>query len=257
MFAIERTRIIKNYLQKDTKVSVAKLSELLNVTEVTIRRDLEKLEKEGVLKRTHGGAVLLTPEDEFFSEEGTYLESNQSFQEIADTAYHLVENTNSIMLTSGPINAMIAKKLITRKNLTVVTNDLNIASIFTHSKENSLICLGGDLEDYALYGQMTFDNLNNFSFDHAFIEIDGFSSAMDMSVSSMKKATLAQHAIRLAHSVTIVCSSANFGVNSLYRIGNPNMAHKILTDSKLDNQYKKMLFDLNLPVFTSIDLYEG
>lgn len=257
MFAIERTRIIKDYLQKDNKVSVAKLSELLNVTEVTIRRDLEKLEKIGVLKRTHGGAVLLTPEDEFFLDDNNCPEEKEHFQEIADTASHLIENSSSIMLTGGPINTMIAKKLITHSDLTIVTNDLNIASIFIHSKENSLICLGGDLEDNAFYGQMTFDNLKNFSFDHAFIEIDGFTDSMGMSVSSMKKATLAQQTILSAASVTIVCSSANFGVNSLYRIGRINMADKILTDSHLDNQYKKLLFDQNLPVFTSVNLYES
>jgi len=61
MFAIERIKIIKDYLNKDKHVSVAKLSSLLNVTEVTIRRDLEKLEGEGFLKRAHGGAVLPAP----------------------------------------------------------------------------------------------------------------------------------------------------------------------------------------------------
>ncbi|WP_052327937.1 DeoR family transcriptional regulator [Thermoclostridium stercorarium] len=69
MFAAERIRIIKNYLLKEHKVSVAKLSELLNVTEVTIRRDLEKLEKEGFLERTHGGAILKEYTEEEHAEE--------------------------------------------------------------------------------------------------------------------------------------------------------------------------------------------
>ena len=92
MFAIERVKIIKNHLIKDQKVSVAKLSELFNVTEVTIRRDLEKLEKEGFLKRTHGGAVLIS-----YVEESPYEdEQDESLlehrKEIANTAYHLVSD---------------------------------------------------------------------------------------------------------------------------------------------------------------------
>ena len=93
----------KNYLIKDQKVSVAKLSELLDVTEVTIRRDLEKLEKEGFLKRTHGGAVLMDYVDDTIWEENEELKDVLLYQEIADTAYHLVNDGAAIMLTNGPV----------------------------------------------------------------------------------------------------------------------------------------------------------
>ncbi len=256
MFAIERIRIIKNYLLKDHKVSVTKLSELLNVTEVTIRRDLEKLEAEGFLKRTHGGAVLLDPTEEPIWDESDSLENVQLYQEIADTAFHLVNDGEAIMLANGTVNAYIAKALSMRNNLTVVTNDLQIAAAFLHSP-NNLILLGGDMEDNALYGQMTIDNLRNFSFDHLFIEIDGLSETVGMTVSSTKKATLIQHSIKLADSVTIVCLSRFFGTKSLYRVGNLNIAHRVLTDSQLEDQYKKFVYNQNIPLFTSIDVYEN
>ncbi len=256
MFAIERIRIIKNYLLKDHKVSVTKLSELLNVTEVTIRRDLEKLEAEGFLKRTHGGAVLLDPTEEPIWDESDSLENVQLYQEIADTAFHLVNDGEAIMLANGTVNAYIAKALSMRNNLTVVTNDLQIAAAFLHSP-NNLILLGGDMEDNALYGQMTIDNLRNFSFDHLFIEIDGLSETVGMTVSSTKKATLIQHSIKLADSVTIVCLSRYFGTKSLYRVGNLNIAHRVLTDSQLEDQYKKFIYNQNIPLFTSIDVYEN
>jgi DeoR family transcriptional regulator, fructose operon transcriptional repressor len=257
MFAIERIRIIKNYLLKDHKVSVTKLSELLNVTEVTIRRDLEKLEAEGFLKRTHGGAVLLDPTQEQIWDESDSLEDVQLYQEIADTAFHLVGDGEAIMLATGTVNAYIAKALSMRSNLTVVTNDLQIAAAFAHSPTNNLILLGGDLDDNAVYGQMTIDNLRNFSFDHIFIEIDGLSETVGITVSSTKKATLIQHSIKLADSVTVVCLSRFFGTKSLYRVGNLNIAHRVLTDSKLEDQYKKFIYNQNIPLFTSIDVYEN
>ncbi len=256
MFAIERIRIIKNYLIKDHKVSVAKLSELLNVTEVTVRRDLEKLENEGFLKRTHGGAVLMDYVDETAWEENEEIKDILLYQEIADTAYHLVNDQDAIMLTSGPVNTFIAKALSARNNLTIVTNDLSIASAFSHSTTNNLIFLGGDLEENAVYGQMTIDNLRNFSFNHLFIEIDGLSESVGISVSSTKKATLIQHSVKLAESVTVVCLSRYFGSKSLYRVGNLSIANRILTDSNLEDKHKKYIFDHNIPLFTSIDVYE-
>lgn len=257
MFAIERIRIIKNCLMKDHKVSVAKLSELLNVTEVTVRRDLEKLESEGFLKRTHGGAVLMDYVDETAWEENEEIKDILLYQEIADTAYHLVNDGEAIMLTSGPVNSSIAKALSGRNNLTIVTNDLSIASAFTHSTSNNLILLGGDLEEGAVYGQMTIDNLRNFSFDHIFIEIDGLSETIGLTVSSTKKATLIQHSVKLAESVTVVCLSKFFGSKSLYRVGNLSIANRILTDSNLEDKHKKYIFDNNIPLFTSIDVYEN
>lgn len=257
MFAIERIRIIKNILLKDHKVSVAKLSEMLDVTEVTIRRDLEKLEKENFLKRTHGGAVLLNYVEDTLWDVHEDTKDIQLYQEIADTAVYLVNDGDSIMLTAGYVNSYIAKALTSRSNLTVVTNDLLIASSFAHSTSNTMILLGGDLDENAVYGQMTLDNLNNFSFNHAFIEIDGFNETVGMTVSSTKKATLIQKAVKLADTVTVVCPSKYFGNKSLYRVGKFNIAHRILTDSNLDDQYKNYMFSHNVPLFTSIDVYEN
>ncbi|MGB4657770.1 MAG: DeoR/GlpR family DNA-binding transcription regulator [Mobilitalea sp.] len=257
MFAIERIRIIKNHLLKEEKVSVAKLSELLDVTEVTIRRDLEKLEKEGFLKRTHGGAVLKDYVEESIWNENEENKDILLYQEIADTAFHLVNDGDAIMLTSGSVNVYIAKALSAHSNLSIVTNDLIIASAFSHSPANTLILLGGDLEENAVYGQMTIDNLRNFSFDHIFIEIGGLSETVGMTVSSTKKASLIQHSVKLADSVTVVCLSRFFGTKSLYHVGNLNIAHRVLTDSNLEDKYKSYIYNHNIPLFTSIDVYEN
>jgi len=256
MFAIERIKIIKNHLAKEQKVSVAKLSELLDVTEVTIRRDLEKLEKEGFLKRTHGGAVLADYVEESAIEENEDDKDFQLYQEIGDTATHLVNDGDAIMLTNGTVNHYIAKALSTHSNLTIVTNDLQIASVFSHSPGNNLILLGGDLDETAVFGQMTLDNLRNFSFDHIFIEIDGLSDTVGITVSSTKKATLIQTAVKLADSVTIVCLSRFFGTKSLYRVANLDIANRVITDSNLEDQYKNYIYNQNIPLFTSIDVYE-
>jgi DeoR/GlpR family transcriptional regulator of sugar metabolism len=85
----------------------------------------------------------------------------------------------------------------------------------------------------------------------------GFNETVGITVSSTKKATLIQHAIKQADSVTMVCLSRFFGVKSLYRVGNLNISHRVLTDSNLEDRYKNYIYNQNIPLFTSIDVYEN
>jgi len=255
MFAVERMRIIKNHLLKETKVSVSKLSELLDVTEVTIRRDLEKLERKGFLRRTHGGAIL-TEQVEEIEEQEVFDPFTIQRQEIADTAFHLVSDNDMLMITDGLTNVCIAKKLSAKKNLTVITNDVRVALEFSTSPSNNVILLGGDLYEHAVYGQLAINNMQLFTFKHLFVEVDALSKASGMMVSSINKASLIQKAIATAEVISIVCLSDSIGANSLFRIGAIDIAHKFITDSNLDNSYKDYLFNLNIQVYTSVNAYE-
>ena len=255
VFAIERIRIIKNHLMRENKVSVARLSELLNVTEVTIRRDLEKLEQKGFLQRTHGGAILIDHYEEKPAEELFDRYTTQR-QEIADTAFHLVSDNDMIMITEGMTNVYIAKKLATKRNLTVLTNDLRVALEFSDSPNNNVILLGGDLHEHAVYGQLAINNMQFFSFKHLFLEVDAVNKHSGMMVSSISKASLIQKAVQAAEIISVVCLAECIGSNSLFRIGSIDIADKFLTNSSLDNTYKDYLFDMNIQVYTSVDVYE-
>lgn len=256
MFAIERKKIIKNHLLKDNKVSVAKLSELLNVTEVTIRRDLEKLESEGFLQRTHGGAVIR----EYHDEEAAREENEDPYlaerEEIAETVFQLVSDNDMVMITEGLTNVRIARKLSAKNNLTVITNDIRIAMEFSNSSNNNLILLGGDLNEFGVYGQLALNNMQYFSFKHLFIEPDGIDKQAGLMVSSINKASLIQKALQSAEITSVICLAKYFGEKSLYRIGGADIADRIITNSTLEDSYKDYLFGLNIPVYTSVDIYE-
>ena len=256
MFAIERIKIIKDYLTKDKHVSVAKLSSLLNVTEVTIRRDLEKLESEGFLKRAHGGAVLNADLDEPYAFENLEDDHTLQMMEISDTIFHLVSDNDIIMLTDGPTNLAAARKLTHKKNLTVLTNDLRIALEFSSSPSNKLILLGGDLDECAVYGQLAINNMQNFSLSHLIVEVEGISKKTGITVSSISKASLIQQACKMAQTVSVVCLADHFGAKSFYRVGDLDIADKIITNSTLNDAYKDYLFDLNIQLYTSVNIYE-
>ncbi len=258
MFAAERIRIIKNHLKKEQKVSTAKLSELLDVSEVTIRRDLEKLESEGFLERIHGGAIMTDYEEETFAPQDDIdiLYADQR-REIAETAFYLVEDGDTLMLTEGLTNLQIAKKLRTKNNLTILTNDLRIASEFTDSATNKLIVLGGDLDGWGTYGQMVLDAISNFHFNHLFAEVDGISPQTGLTVSTINKASLIRKAMVLSEDVAVICLSKNFGQNALYRVVDIHSVRKIITDSMLEDRYKQFVYTENIPLYTSINLYEA
>jgi DeoR/GlpR family transcriptional regulator of sugar metabolism len=223
VFAIERIKIIKNYLIENKQLEVNILSKMLNVSEVTIRRDLEKLENEGFITRTHGGAVLNTG-DSIYNENlltDNMDDESVDYSDIADIAIEMINDDDVIMLSNGGINLTIAKKLTNKKNLTVVTNDILIAAELTNHQTIKVILLGGiiDSSTKSVFGTLTIDNLNLFFVNKLFIEVNGISNNLDVTVSSMNMASLIQASIKNSNERIVLCSSEAFKKNSFYKVG--------------------------------------
>jgi DeoR family fructose operon transcriptional repressor len=261
VFAIERIKIIKNYLIENKQLEVNILSKMLNVSEVTIRRDLEKLEREGFITRTHGGAVLnsdSSTSNETFSENTSYEETTEH-NDIADIAIEMINDDDVIMLSNGIINLSIAKKLTNKKNVTVVTNDILIASELINNQSVKVILLGGvmDYSTKSVFGTLTIDNLNLFFVNKLFIEVNGISRNLDVTVSSINMASLIQASINNSNERIVLCSSEAFKKNSFYKIGKLNeITEKIITSSNISDTIKKEIFDNNIQLFTSVNVFE-
>lgn len=261
MFAIERIKIIKNYITENKQLEVNILSKMLNVSEVTIRRDLEKLEKEGFITRTHGGAVL-NSEDNDYSENtltDNSCEESTDYNDIADIAIEMINDDDVIMLSNGIINLSIAKKLTTKKNLTVVTNDILIATELTNHQTIKVILLGGviDPSTKAVFGTLTIDNLNLFYVNKLFIEVNGISSHLDVTVSSINMASLIQASIKNSNERIVLCSSEAFKKNSFYKVGKlTEITEKIITSPNIDDNFKTEIFTNNIQLFTSVNAFE-
>lgn len=258
MFAIERLKIIKNYLIKENQVEVAALSKILNVSEVTIRRDLEKLEKEGFLSRIHGGAVL---NKEIVTTPITAIEDQniEECMEIANIAIHMIKDNDVIMLTNGPINLQIAKQLSCKSNVTVLTNDILIALELSSFLSIKVVLLGGDVDysNKAVFGTLTSLNIEKFFVNKIFVEVDGVSTETQITVSSIEKASLIQQATIKANEKIIVCLAEAFGRTSFYKVDDLNIADKIVSSSSMDDNYKSYIFNQDIPLFTSMNTFEG
>ena len=261
MFAPERIRIIKGILLDKKHINVSDLSSILNVSEVTVRRDLEKLEKENFLTRTHGGAILndqsLFDEDECDNvEDDPYHEQRV---EIAEIASHMIQDNDVILLSPGLTNLCIAKKVLNKRNVTVLTNYLKIASELAANASIKVILPGGDLDPASmiLTGKLTEENIRSFFVSKAFIEVEGVSMERGYTVQSIDRASVIREMVNITRERIIVCPYKCFDNIAFSQIGPLTMANKVITNPSVPDQYKNYFFENNVQLFTAFNSYEG
>lgn len=262
MFAVERINIIKNYLRERGKLDVHSVSEMLGVSEVTVRRDLEKLESEGFLTRMHGGAMIRDDSPSqaaalALSEDEKREETNR--EEIARIVILMIEDGDVIMLVNGPIARLVARKLSERDNVTVLTNDIEVAIEVSGQAGNRAVLLGGspDPESRAVFGSVAQANLQKFFVSKLFLEADGVSEQLQLTVSSQEKAALIKEAIACAETKIILCETSRFGHNAFYRLGALSLATKVITNTNAPEAFKSRAFEMDIPLFTSVNAFEG
>ncbi|HUX36611.1 MAG TPA: DeoR/GlpR family DNA-binding transcription regulator [Rectinemataceae bacterium] len=261
MFAVERINIIRSYLREHGKLDVHSISEMLNVSEVTVRRDLEKLETEGFLQRLHGGAILVEqdeePERQNVSEEE--LREEEEREEIARIALLMVKDNDVIMLTNGEIVRILARKLAARTGVTVLTNDIPVALEIAGQATNKAVLLGGspEAESSALFGSLTETTVQKFFVNKIFVEVDGISEQLQMTVTSQEKAALIKEAMTCADEKIALCEAGHFSRNAFYRLGPLTMVAKVVTNISIPERYKSGIFAENIQLFTSVNAFEG
>ena len=176
----KRDTQILNALGLRKKISVQELSELLHVTDVTIRKDLSVLEEKGLVKREHGFAVLPTSDDI-----STRLLFNyETKRRIARKAAESVRDGETILIESGSCCALLAEEIVTtRRDVTLITNSLFIATFLRNHDAARIILLGGEFqkESQVMVGPLVKKSAGNFSVEKFFIGTDGFDERGAMS----------------------------------------------------------------------------
>lgn len=250
MLAIERKNEILAILQKEQRVLVAELSQKYNVTEETIRRDLEKLEKEGFVKKTYGGAVL---------NNNTNVELPLRIREktnkkekliIARMVSELVDEGESIMLDSSSTSLMVAKNLNQFKKLTVITNSVEVLIELAGNKGINVISTGGMLRDssLSLVGKTAERTLMNFNVDKAVISCKGIDLEKGITESNESEAEIKNVMRACAKTTILAIDHSKFDNISFIKALDLNKNDIVVTDKLEHDKWNQFFEDKGIKV---------
>lgn len=256
MFSVERLQRIKQILYEQKHIDVPTLKDLLNVSEVTVRRDLEKLEKEGFLTKSYGGAVL---NQEVEVEENNDELGDRYIKEkklIGSIAAQLVENDEAIFLGAGNTCMQIAKNLKNKKRLTVVTNDIGIASEINSYGGIKVVICGGEIVESSnvIAGQLADQLLRMVFVNKAFVGVKGVDLEYGYTAHDMSESMVYQRVISVARETIVVADHSKFNKVAFAKISPLDSAKRIVSNKDIDDKYKKYFFSKNIKLYTTYQI---
>jgi len=237
MLAIERRSQILTIIEESKSVHVSDIAKTFSVTEETIRRDLEKMEREGLVIKTYGGAVLA----EGLSTNAPYrirFETNQTQKlQIAQKILELVSPKDSIMLDASSTCVNIAKKLSRIKNLTIITNSVEILVECSTYETMKVISTGGHLSgtSLSLVGQSACTTLRRFTVDKAIISCKGIDFSKGLTESSLADAEVKRAMAENAREVILAIDSSKFNRPAFATSVGIEKISKVVSDSIPDD----------------------
>lgn len=237
MLAIERRNEILAKLQDENKVLVSDLSQYYEVTEETIRRDLEKLEQEGFAKKTYGGAILcdnLSLELPYNVRKRTNVLGKQK---IAKVVGKMIQDGDRIMLDSSSTALYIAKKIKNRKNITVITNSIEILLELSDKTGWKVLSTGGLLKEGALslVGQQAERMIDNFHVDKVIISCKGIDKEYGITDSNEPDIQVKKHFMKAAKQRILAVDNTKFDKISFMKMGELSNFNMMVTDLPPDD----------------------
>lgn len=241
--------ILDQLLLKDT-VQVVELAEKLDVSMVTIRKDLTEMEQKGKLYRNHGGAKILNP----FTRNRSVNEKEKLFPEekkaIGREAAKLITSDDSIALASGTTVHAFARSIRPIHRLTAVSASLEASEILAQDECVDIIQLGGMLRHSSLsvVGQYSESVLSGFSFSKFYLGVDGIDFDFGITTTDMREAELNQKMMLAAQRTIVVADSSKFGRRGFAKIGNIDDIDLIITDEHVPDATVRRLEELGIEI---------
>lgn len=250
MFVEERIQEIIKLLNLNGKIVVKDLSKVFEVTEDCIRKDLKVLEKDGVLKRTYGGAVVkreASVNRSIISRKDIDVESKDK---IAEKVYNLVQERETIFLDISSTNMIVAERLAKgNKKLTVISNMIDVIQILSKSDNIEVIGIGGVLNKRlsGFIGSSTIDVLSKYKVDRAFIGSCGV-DVIDRSITTflVEDGNTKKAIMNYSKKAYLVISSKKFSRDGVYRFADIYDFDAIIVDEPPDPKIGQMLEKLNI-----------
>ncbi len=229
------------------KVKVNLLSEELRVTPETIRRDLEELEKESLVKRVYGGAIRTTSENELPYADRTiqYIAEKKS---IGERAARLVCDNEMIAVDVGTTTLQMVHHILPRKNLVVVTSSFSVLKELIQYKNSDsfsgrIIFIGGDINSQQMTASGTLAEgfLENLYMDKAFVSVAGLSTEGGLTSYDINECTLTRKIIRHAKETIVLADHSKVGCRNHYKIADLAEIDKVVCNVAAPAEWKEPL----------------
>jgi DeoR family fructose operon transcriptional repressor len=246
----ERRQSLLDILRKQPGLRVPELAQALDVSEGTVRNDLNALEEEGRLRRVHGGAVLIQ-QDQFQNNSFVrrYQQNAAAKLAIAREAAVLVNDGDSILLDASSTVYYLAKALSERRHLRVMTNGFEVARELAQNSTNTVILIGGVVnnESSSVTGLLSEKIIEELHIQKAFLSCSGFSLERGMTEVLLAEAQIKRKAIESSRQLYALVDSSKFGKEDLTSFARPEKINRLFTDQCLSSEWAERLTEAGIP----------
>lgn len=246
----ERHNYILEKLREQQYVKVSEVAKELNVTTVTIRKDLKILEERNLLFRTHGSAMPINPYIPDMSIQIKGQLKNEEKKRIASAAVQLIEDNDSIIISAGSTNYEFASQIKPKGPLNVVTPSLPISILLSELPDVSVIQLGGNLykKSLSVRGEYAVAAFDDFTCSKLFLGVDGIDKYHGITNSNIDEALLSKRMIEASSKIIVLADSSKFGKRGFGKVCRLEKVDIIITDGGITDSIKKMLDNMGIKV---------
>ncbi|MCL4377093.1 MAG: DeoR/GlpR family DNA-binding transcription regulator [Actinobacteria bacterium] len=251
MLGEERREYILNLVNKAGSAAAIDIARALNVSETTIRRDLNKLSKKGLIRRTHGGAInklSVGQEMKFEVQKEKFIEEKKK---IALAAAELIEEGDVILIEAGTTGLQTALNITSRKQLTIVTNSCDIAVLLGKTNPGYSIILSGGIlktDTHSLVGPIAEQTFRHINVDKAFIGISGLDIEKGITAADQIEAKTKMNIIGCAKKVIALCDHSKIGHVSMNFVAPIQKINVLITDSEADREFLEKIKELEIEI---------
>lgn len=235
----ERQMQVLQYIEASEQASVANICERFQISEATARRDLEALAEQGKIDRIHGGAVARQKAPPELPVYQRMNEQSGAKERIAAAAAKLVKDGETIFLGSGTTTYEVARRLVDRKNLTVITNSLLISNLFLECANIYLIVLGGIFRrsELSLIGHLTEQSLSDLRADKVIIGIHGIDAEHGLTNDYLQETMTDRKILQIGKENIIVADHTKCGRLSTAFVAPLTSVHTLVTDDETPAEF--------------------
>ncbi len=237
----ERKKLILDLLAEKESLSVKEFAERLSISEITIRRDLLLLSEQGLLARTHGGAMQMEAAQVLFNFENKLDKKQAEKDYIAGLAAKFIEPNDTVFLDCGSTVFALCKYLRNIPKLKIITNSLPILGELISYKDLEINMIGGevDIARKAVHGHIAYEHISKYHAHKAFIGVDGISLQNGLTAHSEKEAGMSQAIAKQADTVFLLCDSSKIEKDSYLKFAPLSMVDYLITDANFDAKQKQ------------------